>query len=312
MPSISFSSSGPSHAGFKRGDLYQQVTDTIIRQLEAGTVPWHRPWHGDGYQLPGMPLNFSNGKHYRGINVVLLWCTSLERKYSSSEWGTFKQWQGQKERIRKGEKSTMIVYYDMIQKEVEGETVKIPFLKSYNVFNRCQLDSYQPEPVNPHLYDGTLLVEKVEKVEEFIGNTHAMVEYGGSEACYNRTLDIIAMPEPEMFTSSETCTATEGFYATLLHELIHWSGAPKRLDRTKGKKFGDENYATEELVAELGAAFLCAGFDITTADKGNHASYIDHWLQVLKSDKYCVIRAAAQASKAVDYLHGTQPTYIPE
>ncbi len=308
----SISSSGESHAGFKRGDLHQLVTDTIIRQLEAGVVPWQRPWTGEDYKLPGMPLNVFNKKHYRGINIVLLWGASIEKHYASDEWGTLKQWNDQKEYIRKGEQHTKIFFYQMKEKEVDGEIVKRPVLKYFRVFNRCQLQSYQPASVAPYSYDGTLLVEKAEQIETFVENTHVMIEHGGSEAYYNRTLDYIQMPEPGQFTRSTTCTATEGYYATLLHELTHWTGAPKRLDRTKGKKFGDQNYANEELVAELGAAFLCAGFDITTADKGNHASYIDHWLQVLKNDKYCVIRAAAQASKAVDYLYGIQPTYSPE
>ena len=116
------------------------------------------------------------------------------------------------------------------------------------------------------------------------------------------------MPVPERFITTDTCTATEGYYSTLLHELTHWAGAEHRLNRKKGKRFGDENYATEELVAELGAAFLCAELEITTADKKDHSSYIAHWLQVLKDDKYCVLAAASEASRAVDYLQKLSPS----
>jgi len=308
----SISSSGESHAGFKSGDLHQLVTDTIIKQLEAGTVPWQRPWRGADQPLLGLPLNAVKNTYYRGVNIVLLWGASLQKGFTSDEWATMQQWNSRKEYIRRGEQHSKIFFYEMKEKEVEGEIVKRPVLKYFRVFNRCQLQSYEALPAQPHLHDGTLLVEKVERIETFVDNTHAMVEHSGTDAFYNRTLDLISLPEPELFVSTDTCTATEGYYATLLHELIHWSGAPKRLNRTKGKKFGDTDYAAEELVAELGAAFLCAGFDITTADKGNHASYIDHWLQVLRNDKYFLMRAASQASKAVDYLKGIQPTCAPE
>ncbi len=295
----------------KKIDLHQQVTNTIIRQLEAGTIPWHCPWQGEDFRLPGMPKNSTNGNKYRGVNILLLWGSTIEQQYTSAEWATFNQWNSQKEQIRKGEKGTRIVKYDIQEKEVDGESVKIPFVKYFTVFNRCQLVSHtETEQVQP--VEQLSLVERIDVVDEFIEHTHAIVQHIGSSAHYHRVDDIIYMPDANKFIASDTCTATEGYYSTLLHELTHWTGAEKRLNRTKGKVFGDENYAQEELTAELGAAFLCAEFDITTADKGDHASYIDHWLQVLKNDKHCVFKAASQASKAVDYLMGIQPTYILE
>ena len=128
-------------------DLHQHVTNTIIQQLEAGTVPWHRPWKGDYDPLLSIPGNYSTGKKYRGINILLLWCSAINKSFGSAEWASFKQWQDKKEMIRKGEKGTMIVYYDTFEKEVEGEVKKIPFLKSSVVFNRCQLASFVPEPL---------------------------------------------------------------------------------------------------------------------------------------------------------------------
>lgn len=290
-----------------RRDIHQQVTDTIIRQLENGTVPWHKPWSGNPDRVLSIPQNFTTGKNYRGINILLLWASSLEKEYTTDEWASLKQWNEKKEYIRKGEKGSLIVYYDTLEKEVEGEVKHIPYLKSSYVFNRCQLASYDPaQPTNENAPKENL-VERIYNIESFIGNTNAIVEHHGSRAFYHPKADKIVMPLPESFTDSEVCSATEGYYCTLLHELIHWSGHSSRLDRQGGKKFGDKDYATEELVAELGAAFLCSEFNIETAEKGNHASYIDHWLNVLKENKHCLITAASEASKSCDFLMKLQP-----
>lgn len=290
---------GPANT---RRDVHQLVTDTIIQQLESGTIPWNKPWAGGNNALPGLPANFTTGKKYRGINIVLLWCSSIQNSYNSAEWASFKQWQEKKESIRKGEKGSLIVYYDTIEKEVEGEVQKIPFLKTSFVFNRCQLVSYTP-PVPEASTHAECLVNKIDTVEHFIHNTKAIIEHKDEGACYIPSADKIVMPHPEQFLETTSCTATEGYYSTLLHELTHWTGSKPRLNRTGGKKFGDQNYATEELVAEFGAAFLCAGFGIATIEKGDHAGYIEHWLKVLKENKHCLLTAASEASKAVDYLH---------
>ncbi len=283
----------------QKTDLYQKVTDTIIQQLEAGVIPWQRPWKNGDSQLPGIPRNAVSGKHYRGINIVLLWGTSLQQEYHSDEWATFKQWQGKGEKIRKGEKGSLVVYYDTFEKETDGEIKKIPFLKSSVVFNRSQLQGYEAEVSEPE-HTGQLW-EKIDPVEDFVQRTGAGI-YEGHKAAYCRLTDRIFMPPAEAFITTATCTATEGYYSTLLHELTHWSGSPRRMDRVKGKRFGDHAYAFEELVAELGAAFLCAKFHITTLDKGDHAAYIDGWLKVLRSEKQFLVAAASEASKASDYL----------
>lgn len=289
-----------------RRDLHQQVTDTIIKQLEAGTVPWHRPWKGDYDPLLSIPKNFSTGNKYRGINIILLWCSAINQQFQSPEWGSFKQWQSKKEMISKGEKGSLIVYYDTFEKEVDGDIKKIPFLKSSVVFNRCQLQNYVPETPEPPAVEN--LFDKLTDVEDFIRNTGAVVIHQANGNAFYRPLeDKIYMPQPEQFITTDTCSAKEGYYSTLLHELTHWSGAENRLNRQKGKKFGDENYATEELVAELGAAFLCAELDITAADKPDHAAYIEHWLNVLKNDKHIILTVASEASKAVDYLQTARP-----
>ncbi len=294
-------------ANNNRRDIHQQVTDTIIKQLEQGTVPWHKPWQGEDTKAFGLPYNGITQNHYRGINIVLLWSSAIEKQYPLAEWGTFKQWADKKEMIRKGEKGSMIVYYDTFEKEEDDEIRKIPFLKTSYVFNRCQLNSYEPSVTEEDNQPKQSLVERIEKVDTFIGNTQAMIEHGPKGACYSPKEDKIYLPVTEAFMDTETCTATEGYYSTLLHELVHWSGAPDRMDRAKGKRFGDQNYAAEELVAELGAAFLCAEHDIATAEKGDHANYIASWLKALKDNKHCIISAASEASKAVQYMKGLQP-----
>lgn len=294
-----------THAFINRRDLHQQVTDAIIRQLDQGTVPWQQPWKSDSRRLLALPQNFITGKRYRGINILLLWSSALEQKFPSPEWATFKQWKQKDEFIRKGEKGSTIVYYDTFEKEVDGELKDIPFLKASTVFNRCQLASYVLEDQSKP--EAVPLFERLSIVEEFVKNTHAVIEHTGDKACYIPSLDKINMPAPEAFLDTQGCTASEHYYSTLHHELVHWTGSPNRLDRTMGKRFGDAAYAAEELVAELGAAFLCASFGLNTVDKGSHASYIDHWKQVLQENKHCLIVAASEASKAFDYLHGLQP-----
>ena len=289
-----------------RNDLYQQVTDTIIRQLEAGTVPWQKPWIGDDQPLMGIPKNFVTDNRYRGINILLLWGSAMDKGFTTQEWASFKQWSQKNERVRKGEKGTLIVYYDTIEKEVDGEIEKIPFLKSSHVFNRCQLDSYIAEENKPET-NPVSLVEKLDHVEAFVQNTKAIIEHNGYSAYYSPSLDKINMPVQEAFVDRSWSTATESYYAVLSHELIHWTGSTNRLDRIKGKKFGDEKYAAEELIAELGAAFLCSELGISSTPSMDRASYISHWLEVLRNDGRHIVTAASQASKATGYLKELQP-----
>lgn len=286
-------------------DIHQQVTDTITSQLEKGIVPWQQCWKGDKGRLLSIPQNFQTGNKYRGINILLLWCSTINNNYSSHEWATFKQWQQKDEFIRKGEKGSLIVYYDTFEKDVGGEIKEIPFLKSSVVFNRCQLNSYTPE--QPQSFEATTEWQSIEAIEDFLQNTKAIVAHGDGFPFYDRLDDKIVMPYQVNFIDTETCTAQEGYYSTLMHELTHWTGHAKRLNRTKGKKFGDHDYALEELIAEFGAAFLCADLGLPVYEKGDHASYIAHWLQVLKENKKFLFTAASEASKAVLYLEELQP-----
>lgn len=288
----------------KRRDMHQQVTDTIVKQLEAGVVPWHQPWKGEN-RILGLPKNATTGKKYRGINILMLWCSTFANDYTTNEWATFKQWQEQKQMIRKGEKGSLIVYYDVMEKDVDGETKEIPFLKSSVVFNRCQLAGYEPAPVVKS--DPVDTMERLLHVDTFINNTGAIIEHKGGKACYIPSLDKIWLPEPKDFTGSKTCTAQEAYYSTAFHELTHWTGHETRLNREKSKKFGDDTYAFEELIAELGAAFLCAEFEIGLLPKGDHASYIDHWLKVMQQNKKAIFKATTLASDAVQSLATPNP-----
>lgn len=303
-------------AVIEKKDIYQQVTDTIIAHLEKGVVPWSCPWKTKSTFSFGMPFNHASGKAYQGVNIVLLWCAALQHNYQQSEWATFKQWSFKKEKIRKGEKGTMIIYYDTYEKEKDGEIEKVPFIKSSYVFNRCQLESHMQEEDNDDDWD--LLVDEevankknsiqeIEAIEKFVENTDAWIENEDYGACYIGATDKIYMPYPMLFKVDENYSATDAWYATLFHELIHWTGHPKRLNRERHRKFGDKVYANEELIAEMGSAFLCSDFDISTRQYADQASYIAHWLKVLKENKYAIVKAASEASKAVGYLKGLQP-----
>lgn len=288
-----------------RTDIYQEVTDIIIQQLEKGTIPWLQPWEGNNFSFD-IPQNSTSGKNYRGINIILLWVAAQQKCFNSNEWATFKQWSSLDQSIRKGEKGSKIVFFDTLEREDEnGEIKKIPYLKQSVVFNKTQLVDFDPKDESKPVKPG--LAQRVEKVEAFIANTGVIIEQPYHQACYNRLTDKVCMPDRSMFVDTLGCSATEGYYATLLHEMTHWTGHTRRLNRIFGKRFGDKQYAVEELVAELGAAFTCTELGISRPEKENHAAYIANWLNALRENKYFVLAAASEASKASEYLHKLQP-----
>ena len=296
----------------QRIDVYTQVTNNIIAAIEAGAGDWQMPWHRSGEGL-NRPVNIDTNNAYRGINVVSLWAAAQARGFGTGTWGTYRQWQNNGAQVRKGEKASLVVFYKEFDVEEatddsETEQGKRLMARASWVFNADQVDGYAapslPEPTDP--------VQVLDKAERFIAGTGAVVRHGGSRAFYRPSDDIIQMPERERFLGSETSTATESYYATLLHELTHWTGHDRRCDRQFGKRFGDDAYAMEELVAELGAAFLCADLGVTLIPRPDHAAYIDNWLKVLKVDKKAIFTAASQAAKATDYLGGLQSADITE
>jgi antirestriction protein ArdC len=285
-----------------QNDIYARVTNKILSDLEKGNLTWRKPWNSD--HLAGqvmLPLRWNNIP-YTGINTIMLWGTAAEKEYQLPHWMTFDQAIKLKANVRKGEKGTQVVYADKLIKEEEkdGETKinKIPYLKCYSVFNASQIDGL-PEIFYqlPEVKSGSLL-ERNAELEQFFAQTKAEI-YTGSRASYNQTDDKIQMPPFESFES------VAAYYATLAHELTHWTKHPRRLDRDFGrKKYGDEGYAKEELVAELGGCFLAASLGFEPIPEEQHAAYIQSWLKVLKDDKRFIFSAASQGQRAVEYLHG--------
>jgi antirestriction protein ArdC len=288
-----------------RADIYERVTARIIADLEQGVRPWMKPWHvGHTAGHITRPLRH-NGTPYRGINVLLLWGEAMEKGYAAPLWMTYKQAQELGAQVRKGERGALVVYADKITRTDtddagEASERQIPFMKGYTVFNVEQIDGlpahYYAQPANP-----LPVSERIAQAEQFIAATAATIRHGGNQAYYAPARDLIQLPPFEAFRDKES------YYATALHELTHWTRHPSRLERDFGRqRFGDEGYAREELVAELGASFLSAALDITPEIRDDHAAYLGHWLTVLKSDKRAIFQAAAHAQRATDYLHGLQ------
>lgn len=283
-------------------DIYQQVTDKIIADLENGLLTWRKPWSGDN--LAVRPLR-SIDVPYSGINTIMLWAVASQQGYLSPYWMTYKQAVAMKAQVRKGEKSAQVVYADKMVKDetdANGQPTQthIPFLKVYNVFNASQIEglpeAYYKAPEIPEPNSD----QRIEELEEFFRQTKADI-VTGTEASYSITLDRVQMPPFETFESAPD------YYSVLAHEMTHWTRHEKRLDRSFGRKsWGDEGYAQEELVAELGACFLGADLGFAPKNQEQHAAYIQDWLTVLKNDKKFIFQAAAHAQRATEYLQGLQ------
>jgi antirestriction protein ArdC len=247
-----------------------------------------------------------NGEPYRGINVLSLWGEAEDRGYTCPVWMTYKQAQELSAQVRKGERGSLVVYADRFHKTETGENGEdiareILFLKGYTVFNCEQIEGLPARYLAP----ATPVLDPVQRIalaETFFGNTGADIRHGGDRAYYNISQDFVQVPPFETFRDPES------YYATLAHETTHWTRHEKRLNREFGRKrWGDEGYAAEELVAELGSAFLSADLGITSEPREDHASYIANWLEVLKNDKRAIFTAAAHAERAVAFLHHQQP-----
>jgi len=273
-------------------NLQKEIADKIIAAMETGNLPWNKPWSGAA--SGGIPKNARTGRAYSGANIVLLWITQQDHGYISNKWVTYKQAQEMGGTVRKGEKATTVTFVSRFEKSNEaGETSSIPFLKAFSVFNVEQCDGIDLDmPVavaqNTDERDATC--------DEFIASTGAVVRHGGARAFFSPKEDFIQMPAWENFVGKV------GYYETALHELVHWSGHESRCNRQFGQRFGDSAYAAEELVAELGAAFMCAefGYDAVT----QHAAYIQHWIKLLKDDPRAFMTAASKASQSVEFLRG--------
>lgn len=286
-----------------RANLYDEITDKIIAELEAGRVPWVRPWGTEAAKAPlAMPKNASTDRFYSGINILLLWGSTIEHGYSGQSWLTFRQALALGGHVRKGKRGTTVVYADRFvprdekrrAAETGDEVQAIPFLKRFTVFNTDQCDGLPDEiataapPPPPGLIEPT--------VEALIKATGITFRIGGDRAFYAPVEDVVQVPPPQAYFEPIN------WHRTALHELGHATGHRSRLNRDLSGSYGTKKYAFEELVAELSAAFGCASLGIVPTVR--HADYIGSWLEVLRDDNRAIVRAASQASKAADYLLG--------
>lgn len=276
-------------------DIYKEITNQIIEAIETGALNNEKLWQ-DTAAL-GMPANFQTRKQYSGVNVLVLWATAKRKGHSSNYWLTFNQAQAIGGKVRKGEKAVMGVYFQPLERaeinEETGETERavIPMLKPFWVFNLDQIDGIErPLPYTPATF------EAIEQAEHILAMSGARLHIGGTRAFYSPVQDAIHMPDRERFSKAEN------FYTVALHELTHWTGHSRRLNRDFSGRFGSEAYAFEELVAELGSAFINADMGFVDTSLEHHAGYLDSWLTVLKKDKRAIFTAAKLATSAHQYI----------
>jgi antirestriction protein ArdC len=285
----------------KADDLYTKVTNDIIRIIEQGAGSWSMPWRKVGL---GSPRSMSSGKPYRGVNWVILTIEQMDHGYASNKWGTFKQWLGHSTDdntvcVRKGSKGTHIFLWQpgtppskaMLARDPNAK----PYLlaKTFTVFNRDQVDGLPAEAPADVLTEH----ERWDQADDYFRTIGANVVEDGDRAYYAPANDRIAVPTLAQFPNRDH------FYTTMAHEHVHWTGHESRLNRDLHNRFGDDAYAAEELVAELGAAFWGAQMGLEGAVRDDHASYLASWLRVLKADSKAIVTAASQAQKAVDHLN---------
>jgi len=278
--------------------VYQDVTNSIIEQLEKGAIPWVKPWRADS----SADKNLVSQKPYQGINRLILGLSGMVNSYSVPVWASYKQWESIGGHVRKGEKGTRIVFFSKVDKENKqtGDKESYSVLKAYWVFNASQIDGIDIVPADT--------VEKpftsIELAKSSIVKTGAALSHGGDAAFYAPSVDRIQLPNKGTFNSEAN------YYATAFHELGHWTGAKSRLDRQLDKgRFGNPAYAFEELVAEMTAAFLCQDYGIQ--GELRHAGYIQSWLKACRDDSKAIFKAAALAQKAADYINGLDATAMP-
>lgn len=276
--------------------IYQTVTDQIIAELEKGAAPWVKPWHTDA--ASGADHNIVSGAAYRGVNRLILGMASMGAGYAAGQWATYKQWKDRGAQVLKGQKGTAICFYKPVAGTVDAATGELSsgyaVLKAYSVFNIEQTDAERPAPAaipDAKPFDASEVCEAV------IVKTGAIIRHGGDAAFYMPSMDAVQLPHKTSFDTAAH------YYATAFHELTHWTGAKSRLNRDHSGRFGNPTYAFEELVAEIGAAYLCA--DNGIAGELRHAGYINSWLKACREDNTAIFKAAALAQKAADFIKGT-------
>ncbi|MBI1183575.1 DUF1738 domain-containing protein [bacterium] len=297
-------------AGKQKEEMQQAITNQIIDLLENVDENNYQPPFAQ-LVSQGLPANPTTNCNYHGGNVLTLWIAQLTRKYNSNHWATYNQWKNAGAQVKKGEKGCRILFYKNLTKQTEdaeGEKTEltVPMLRLHTVFNANQVDGYLniENALETRSHPEQDQVKRIDLVEQFCLKSGADIRHGGDEAFYSLAGDYINMPETALFYNSSTISATQHYYATLLHELTHWTGANHRLSRPIANGHTSEkDYAYEELVAELGAAFMCAQYGLSQPSRANHAIYIKSWLRLLKDDAGLVLKASANASSAVAYLN---------
>lgn len=286
-------------------DIRQVITDKIIAMLEKGGVEARNRWTKAAQG--GFPTNGKTGDRYNGVNVLILWDEAIEKGYSSNVWMTYKQAESIGAQVRKGEKAVLCAYFEMVKRkpgeadqsntEEGGKAGFFPMCKPFWLFNIAQIDGL-PESMTVPAAVTEKEFSPIEEAEKLIAASGAIINHGGDKAFYSPSADQIRLPLREQFTSPEF------YYATALHELTHWTGHKSRLDRQFSKRFGDDAYAFEELVAELGAAFVAGHIGFVEMTIEDHANYVQAWLTVLKNDKTAIFTASKQACRAYDFILG--------
>jgi len=286
------------HTATKKRDVYERVTSQIVNAIEPGVSNWRMPWHTSG-RFAFSPINVVSRKPYRGINTLCLWAAAQARGYERGEWATYQQWQERGAQVRKGEKATLVVFWKFANDAAEtddGEDTpkagsRLLFTRGYSVFNAAQVDGYTSKADAE-----TPIEQRIESAEQFFRSINARVIHQGNRAFYSPDTDTITLPPfPAFFTPLD-------YYSTRGHETGHWTSAASRCDRQLGKRFGDNAYSMEELVAELTAAFTLAHLGLSSEPRPDHAQCIASWLRVLRADKRAIFTAASKAQQATDYL----------
>ena len=285
--------------GSDRTNLYDEITDKIIADLEAGRFPWVQPWGKAEAKAPlGLPNNASTGRAYSGINILILWGAVVQHGFPGQGWLTYRQAAALGGNVRKGEHGTTVVYADRFipedekrrARETGEEAQAIPFLKRFTVFNTAQCEGLPDDIIVAAPLPPPGLIEPT--VDALIKATAIDFRIGGDRAFYMPALDYVAVPPPQAYFDPIN------WHRTALHEIGHASGHHSRLNRDLSGSFGSKKYAFEELVAEMSSAFCCASLGIVPTVR--HADYIGSWLEVLREDNRAIVRAASQASKAAD------------
>jgi antirestriction protein ArdC len=290
-----------------RQSIYETITNKILAAIESDPGDPIMPWQRSGAR-PTLPTNAHTGHAYRGVNILSLWVTALERGFTSGAWATLRQWNEKGAAVRKGEKASPIVYYREMTATREtapaddyADTERRFLARGYWVFAAEQVTGYEAAttlPPNP--------IDRIASADAYFAATGAKIVIGGAQAYYRPSTDTIHMPDEARFFEVDGRTRTQAWYSVLGHEACHFSGAPHRLNRAFGKRFGDDAYCFEEACADCCSAFLCARLGIAAEPHPDHARYIHHWLKTMRANPRALFAAAAKAQEAVTYLDGFQ------